>query len=191
MADILIGKRPPEIGLVRLDLAASESHQFESSVTRYPVEDGSPMTDHIQNQPDVLSMEGFVTDSPLQTLVESGARNGQTAFEALEQIHRSREPVRVFTSLKEYEDMALTSLVVPKTRTTGEALRFTASFLKIRKVSSEFVQVENLAPDQTGPKKNTTDLASETKDAGKQNTAEPKKETQSWLRRLIFPQVLS
>lgn len=186
-ATVLIDKRPPEIGggeggvrAIVLDLSESENHQLESRVTQYPVEDGSPMTDHIQNVPDMLVLQGFVTNSPVQELIESGPRNGQTAFEALEEIHQTREPVRVFTTLKEYSSMALVSLNVPKSADTGDALRFSATFRKIRIVSSETVTVEDLRKDDNG----TTDRGSDPKDKGNQNTTDPKKTKMSLLRRL-------
>ncbi len=185
MPILLMGNRPPEIASIKLDLSESESHMFESSVTQYPVEDGSPMTDHIQNKPDTLVMEGFVTNSPVQLLVLSGPRNGETAFEALEKIHRDREPVKVFTTLKEYTDMALVSFVVPKSPETGDAFRFTATFQKIQKVHSLFVQVIDLRVDSIG----TADMASSKGDLGKQATSTPKAGVQSLLRRLAFPQV--
>ena len=174
---VLIGKRPPEIGLVKLSLSVQEQHQFGSKVTQFPVEDGSVMSDHIQNEPDKLTLQGFVTDSPISTLDTSGPGNGETAFEALERIHRTREPVRVFTTLKEYQDMAMERFSVPKNSQTGETLRFTASFVKIRKVSSLTVQVADIkAGDKDG--------ASNTKNAGKQNTSEPNARKRSWLASL-------
>lgn len=179
MADvnILIGKRPPEIGMVKLSLAESEQHQFSSRVTQFPVEDGSAMSDHIQNEPDKLTLQGFVTNSPISTLDTSGPGTGENAFEALERIHRTREPVKVFTTLKEYTDMAMSEFSVPKNSQTGETLRFSASFVKIKKVSSEVVQVANL---KTGSK----DAASPKKDVGKQNTKEPDATKKSWLASL-------
>lgn len=191
-ATVLIEKRPPEIGggeggiqAIRLDLSESESHRFESRVTQLPVEDGSSMTDHIQNAPDSVTLQGFVTNSPIQELVESGPRNGETAFEALERIHRTREPVRVFTTLKEYKDMALVSLDVPKGPDTGDALRFSATFQNIRKVSSQVVQVEDLRKDSI----KTVDLASKDDNKGSQNTTQPKQQTMSLLRRLAVGQL--
>lgn len=183
MPTVLIGKRPPEIASIHLDLSTSEAHRFESRVTQFPVEDGSPMTDHIQNLPDSITLEGFVTNSPIQVLVESGPRNGETAFEALEGIHRTQEPVRVFTTLKEYDDMALVSLNVPKTAETGDALRFTAMFQKMRKVSSQTVQVEDLRRDSQG----TDDRGSDTNEKGNQNTPEPKPGIESLMNKLFAP----
>lgn len=161
--NVLMGKRPPEIGMVKLSLAESETHEFASKVTQFPVEDGSNMSDHILNAPDKLTINGFVTNSPISTLDTSGPGTGESAFEALQRIHRTREPVRVFTTLKEYEDMALERLSIPKNANTGETLRFTASFVHIRKVSSAIVEVTALKAD-------AGDSASTTKDAGKQST---------------------
>jgi hypothetical protein len=175
--NVLIGKRPAEIGIVKLSLSESENHEFRSEVTQYPVEDGSNMSDHIVNNPDKLTIQGFVTNSPISTLDTSGPGNGESAFEALLRIHRTREPVRVFTTLKEYENMALVCFSVPKNAETGETLRFSASFVHIRKVNSAIVETAAIKSD-------ASDMVSSEKKAGKQNTIETPERKKSWLSSL-------
>ncbi len=172
---LLFGRpEPAKIGEIELDASLSESHQFASEVTQFPVEDGSVITDHIQNKPDEVSINGFVTNTPVRSfatigaaidLVRSSGISGRTelAFEALERIHRDRELVTIVTNLKTYADMALQSLTVPRNAAIGDVLEFSADFVKVVKVSSALVTVENLLP--VGKK------GSSTKDAGKQNTS--------------------
>ena len=175
---LLFGRAEPttisgnlSIGEIELDASLSESHQFDSEVTQYPVEDGSVITDHIQNRPDKLTINGFVSNTPVRLfssvaidLVRTSGNSGR--FDALERIHRERVLVDIVTPLKSYTDMAMESLTVPRNAAIGDTLEFSATFIKVVKVSSELVTGENLL-DVNGAQ----DQASSTKDAGKQNTA--------------------
>lgn len=99
--ELLLGRKvqPPQIALnstglllIELDLAVSEEHQYKNMVTRFPVEDGSDITDNVRPEPERLVLEGFVTNSPIQYLaalrdnpVTSGAGKDRvvTAYELL------------------------------------------------------------------------------------------------------------
>ena len=61
------------VGVVDIDAVISEKHRFDNLVTEHPLEDGSPVTDHIVNQPVVLDMEGRITDTPLSILASVGS----------------------------------------------------------------------------------------------------------------------
>lgn len=51
--------------LIVLDASVSETHVSTSKATRNPIEDGSDITDHVILDPDSLSIEGIVSDTPL------------------------------------------------------------------------------------------------------------------------------
>lgn len=170
----ILTKFSSEVGELVLDASLSESHQYTSEVTQFPVEDGSVITDHIQNKPDQVSINGFVTNTPIRSFTEVAQSvdlvrpigvSGRTelALETLLNIHKLRVLVTIVTNLKAYKDMALTSLTIPRNAAIGDVLEFSADFVKVVKVSSALVTVENLLP--VGKK------GSSTKDAGKQNTS--------------------
>jgi hypothetical protein len=175
---LLFGRpEPTKIGEIELDASLSESHQFGSEVTQFPVEDGSVITDHIQNKPDQVSINGFVTNTPVRSfaevvsavdLVRPSGVSGRTelAFEGLERLHRERALVTIVTNLKTYDDMALTSLTIPRNAAIGDTLEFSADFVKVVKVTSAVVAVENLLPVNGADKQ-----GSSTKSGGKQNTS--------------------
>ena len=48
--------------IVTFDTTISEDHKFTSRVTFFPIESGTIVSDHIINQPDVVTISGFVTD---------------------------------------------------------------------------------------------------------------------------------
>ena len=64
---LLFGKKypSPKIGSIDLDVTIREEHRFASRVTNYPVEDGTIVSDHIINEPDIVVLVGLVTDTPL------------------------------------------------------------------------------------------------------------------------------
>lgn len=155
--ELLLGrkKRAPQFStagssvlLLELDASISEDHSFSNAVTRFPVEDGSDITDHIKLEPDQISINGFVTNSPIKNLVQmrdnptvssGGLDRVTSAYETLLGIsgRNGTSPVLVdiFTSLRIFTDMVMTSLTIPRNGGTGEALQFSAEFVHIRKVS--------------------------------------------------------
>jgi len=122
---LLFGKRykKGKVGSVELDVTMREDHRFSSIVTNYPIEEGSSLSDHIINEPPVVTLEGIVTDTPLAIL--TFFNRSVDAFNRLVEIHEKRELVTVVTGLKVYPNMAITVLNVPRDIRTGQSLRFT------------------------------------------------------------------
>lgn len=60
---------------ITFDLILSESHSHTSEITEHPVEVGANVTDHIRPLPTVLSLELFVTNSPVSEF--SGEHTGE------------------------------------------------------------------------------------------------------------------
>ena len=133
---------------IPLDVAIREIHNRRSKITRFPVEDGSDITDSIKNQPDGLSIEGIVTDSPLQFLAglraiqRGGASPSIDAFEKLERLHEAELPIVIITGLKKYSSMAIASTNIPDDVSVGEAIRFSMELEHVNIVSSETVQLD-------------------------------------------------
>lgn len=119
----------PRIGSIDLDVTISEQHNYSSRVTSYPVENGTILSDHIINEPDRLVLQTLVTDTPLSIL--SLSNRSSDVFNRLVEIQQRRELVQVVTGLKVYDSMAITSLDVPRTANTGQALVFTIELQKV------------------------------------------------------------
>ena len=118
-----------QVGNVVFDTVITEDHRFNSRVTYYPVETGTIISDHIINQPDVVVLQGLVSDTPLNILALFN-RSIQ-AFNQLVQIHEQRQVVTVVTGLKVYPSMAITSMSVPRTIRTGQSLTFTIELQRV------------------------------------------------------------
>lgn len=121
---ILYGRKYPKakVGTVVMDTTITEDHRYSSRVTHYPVENGTIVSDHIINEPDVVVLSGIVSDTPLNIL--SSFNRSVDAFNRLVEIHRRREVITVVTGIKVYPNMAITMLDVPRTIKTGQSLTF-------------------------------------------------------------------
>lgn len=118
-----------QVGNVVFDTVITEDHRFHSRVTYYPVETGTIVSDHIINDPDMVVLQGLVSDTPLNILAQFN-RSIQ-AFNQLVQLHEQRQVVTVVTGLKVYPNMAITSMSVPRTIKTGQSLTFTIELQRI------------------------------------------------------------
>lgn len=132
--------RQGRIGTMLLDVTIREQHTRENRVTQWPVEDGSTITDHINNQPRRVTIEGFITDAPLLSGAQLAPR-AQNAFIELERMWQARELLEVVTQYRRYSSMAIQKLDVPKNPNTGQALRFTVDFVEVQKANSETVEI--------------------------------------------------
>jgi len=118
-----------------IDCAVTEGHSFKSEVTQFPVEEGADITDHVRVLPDVITLEGLVSDTPLGTLAErreiTEGLPSEDALAWLKRIRTDREPVTISTSLGIYKNMVLEALEIPRDAKTGNALAFTAIFRQV------------------------------------------------------------
>jgi hypothetical protein len=169
MGQIALFYRVPatKIDTVELDASLSETHARSADATKHPVEKGAKFTDHVQVNPDGLVIEGIVSNTPLSTeqinrYVQAGGLELETsafddaprgvpgyaeaAFEKLRALVGSEVPITVVTTMRDYENMVLTSLSVPRDASTGDALRFTATFEQIIVVSNKLTTVETRVP---------------------------------------------
>lgn len=190
-----------KIGDIELDAKISENHNFRNVVTRFPVESGALISDHIINEPEVITMVGFITNSPVklggrigQFVVDSlkkkpntGSDRVKTAFTMLTDLREIKEPFDVVTGLKTYRQMVFQSIDIPRDARTGDTLRFTATMTRIPKVSAKTVEIQNLAQNDTGTKGNTKDTASNKVDKAKQPTSKATENQEvhaSWVLQL-------
>jgi len=140
-------EQSPAIGDFEFEIIESESHSRSSQAPTYPVEQGNEISDHIINDPEEFSVSGFVSNTPV-TGDPTDAVNA--AYDALIGIHNSRATVDIVSGLQVYTSMHMSSLGISRDSSSGESLRFNASFRKIRIVSSREVEVniEQLGGDE-------------------------------------------
>jgi hypothetical protein len=187
-------KKPGKIGVLELDVTVHETHEYTNTVTEFPVEKGFNISDHIIRQPEKLIMEGFVTNTPVPRSVNLGTLLGayvstqnrvETALEVLLNLAGLPPSTKntadiataalypkvidiVETGLRQYKNMVITRITIPRDVNTGETLRFTCELRHIITVLTETVTLQN-----------TSELNGRAIRATKQATNEAKKGAQN------------
>lgn len=130
--------------VIELDVTLDVNLAHTMTVTDFPVEDGTQISDHTQKLPDVVTFRSLISATPLRLISFNpiiGDARPRAAFELMEELQDSGELVRIVTDVKTYDNMVLTSLTAPRRRDTKNALLFTAIFREIKLVSSQVVQL--------------------------------------------------
>ncbi len=142
-----------------LDARISEDHSMRNSFTEFPVEGNFHVADYIRNEPIQLTMEGYVSDSPisylggLQSLKPSELETPSlSAYNTFIKLFEKKELVSIQTTLKYYENMAIVDLRFPRNNNTFGALWFNATFQEIKVVKKEGITEENIAENGSGLK---------------------------------------
>ena len=144
LLEVIFGQpRRAQIGVLTLDASIEETHTSASEVTEHPVEEGTNISDHIRPLPDTLEINGIVTNhplfllpsirapSPIQGDNQSQSDRVKAAYDKLQELQKSGELVRVITSLREYERMAITGFSVIRNAPNGNVLNATISLREI------------------------------------------------------------
>ena len=186
MAAIAVIPRPGKIKAedleaIVMDAVITETHTLENTITEHPVEKGADVSDHIRPQPDQVTMQCVISNTPLSTAQQSRAvrlgeytltttnvERGQigdmegiaaSAWKNLKKLRSEGVVMTVSTTLEDYTSMAIKSISAPRSAKNYDALEFTISFKKI-------VFVENKLTRST-----TTNPSAQTKGkAGAQTT---------------------
>jgi hypothetical protein len=143
------------VEIVALDATLSHGIRRSAEITEYPVEEGSNVSDHKQNAPVAVTVDGFVSNNPVSLLSfglvpQQDDTRSKSAYDALVETFDNDELVQVQSELEIFDDMMMRSLDVPRDRATANALQFTAEFQKVERVGTLVVEVatdvEKLAP---------------------------------------------
>lgn len=137
-----------------IDLAEEESVTYSSDPTPYPVEDGADVTDHVRARPLTISITGIVSDTPLGAVARERQLDDDAAFffpsdeafSRLRAIHSAREPVTLELKRGTFTNMVMTEFSERRDSSSGDALRFGATFTQIRIVTNERAIVVVAAP---------------------------------------------
>lgn len=162
------------IATLELDASISEQHVMNVEVTDHPVEAGSLVSDHARPAPEALTIEGFISNTPLPSpsstptahekdgvqYFSRGEAVPDRAGKALVELLRLKdegELVTVTTGIRTYEEMIVTALTIPRTASTGNGLRFSITlknirFVEGRSVDSVTVKKKNITLDKAKPK---------------------------------------
>lgn len=171
-----------------VDVFTSEDHSHPAEVTEYPVEDGADVSDHIRSKPITITVEGFVSNTPIGRMAElrdSGAVPGNECYQRFIDIRDAGEPVTLITSLGTFTNMALEDVSVPRDSDDGNGLRFTARFKQIKLAKNERSTIRVEVP-RAQKKRNLGNKPSPQVAADDATVPKPPEKTESILHKLIF-----
>lgn len=155
MADFqILFKKGNFIQKIEIDAFIVESASASATVTRNPVEKGADISDHIIINPITIAVQGIVSNassSLVRTLtsfntVTDRTRN-QTTWDALLELHASRELFTLSQNLKSYDDVALVTLNTRQDKDTSRSLIFNATFTQINIVGTGTVETATFTED--------------------------------------------
>jgi len=123
---------------VLVDATESEAPTFSNEITENPVEDGTVITDHINQNPDTLELNVVIT----------GEYEGtpQEKYERLLEIRNNREIISVIGALQVYENMAISEINLEKSADNLKGYSGTISFQQVRFATAQTITVEIAPP---------------------------------------------
>jgi len=92
MYNLLTNRNDPvTIGDTEVEVTIEENHDYTNTVTKYPVEEGFDISDHIHQEPEAITVSGVFSDTPLPLrdgklspfIIGAGELNTQKALEEL------------------------------------------------------------------------------------------------------------
>ena len=202
----LFGSDYNQISVIPIDVTQVETHTFNHTITRKPVQDGATISDNILIEPDSVTIQGIFTDrsafSAITQIAESfidgvDRRTDMPTWEdklaKLHEIRKMREPFTLVTSLGTYKNMFFDgAITVNRDLTTSDALFFTATLTGINIISARTTQVpasamtdeknggsKKMAPKKDVGKKSNT--AGQINAAGKKVSTATQERSKSWM----------
>lgn len=195
-----------DVGNLEFNTIDSETHDWKRDVTTNPVENGSPISDHIIDQPDTLTITGMISNAPIIGLVNEvsglidGSLSGQDyvaqAIDILDALRKSKQLVTIYTRYKTYTNMVLQSGNIPRTPDNGDAVVFTIQALNIRIVTSQKTTIPTglgVNKQSTSTKKagasNSTDAATKQRGGGNTTNGKSTAEVQRSIAKSLLDKV--
>lgn len=159
--------RPLSINGIEFDALISESKAYSSEVPDYAVESGYSVSDNISIKPMEIEITGHLTNTPV-TWTSHGTGRVETIVAQLENLYHSKQLVTVVTSTDVYENMAITSLTVPKDEgnKTSRDIRMTLKEVTIVSAQSAAIPASYVRGGDTGANAGTSGTGSKGSHSG-------------------------
>lgn len=164
------------IGALTLDALLTEGNRYNSRATRYPVENGAPITDHISRDSEVLVISGLVTSASVQLFGLRGREKLISARDALKNIYLAQSTVMIVTGMDVYSNMVMEQCEIDrKVDDGGEVLDINCKFVRIDVAQ---LMKATLPPANVTSEGNVKGKAGQTKqNAGKATSSPPAEST--------------
>lgn len=132
-----------------IDCTVNLTHSNNATVTEFPIETGASINDHVIKQSRVLTLSGFITDTPYQLFsfnlpFSTADKISKKAYDIFQEIYNNKYLVSVETDLEKYENMFIESMSFPRSKDTQKTLEFTLNMKQLTFVESK---ISNLPDD--------------------------------------------
>ena len=133
----------PNVGSLEFDSIDAEVHDWQRDVTQNPVENGSPVADHIIDRPRNLTITGMISNSPIDgSNIFLGGNLLDTdrvaeAFQVLDALYKSKSLITIYTRYANYVDMAISDLNIPRSPDLGNAITISIQATQFRIVTTQ------------------------------------------------------
>lgn len=134
-----MARKIARINGIALDIVVSETPDYSSEITSYPVEDGEDISDHVHNLPVGVSIEAVINAIPFGLASERGDDPLVEVRAALTELRAKRQPFKYEGLFHVYESMIFESISFPRDASTGNSLRISATMRRVNTV--ELVRV--------------------------------------------------
>lgn len=134
------------VDMINFSLIKEERHTMKSSVSMHPIENGSPVSDHVQRDTRSGSFVGLVTNFSLLTATSQTLMNGgspinrrppnlaREAYDALKELWLSGQVVTLVLVLDTYQNVVITDISAPRNDRSGDSIEFDISFVQVQKI---------------------------------------------------------
>lgn len=171
--------------LIQFDASIREVYTHDADVTDHPVEDGANVSDHVRDLPDEIEISGWVSNHPIIAFGEFGQDfaiaggdptvRAEDFYRELRRIKSEGEPVRLVTSLDQFDEMVLKSIRVRRDKETGNIVDATIRLKQIVIATTETI---------AAPKPVQTNRSTKT-DKGRQTTKPQSEQTDTVQRSVL------
>lgn len=134
-----------------LDAVVTEMDTLTNTITEHEVERGASVVDHVKAKARTISIDGMFTGAPFLDADSLPLSTDAAQFQ-LEWLHANAVLVTVTTPRKSYPNMVLETLVLPRSRDTGDSLRFSGTLRQVRFAKLKETYVRVVAVPKAKPK---------------------------------------
>ena len=131
-----------KIGSIEVDVFLTERFQRQAEITRYPVENGSSISDHIIYQPIGLDIDGLM-GSGYAFDIKDFFQSAIDTHESIITLMNSKTAFDVVTGLKVYSNMVIENYSYDRNAANGGSFEFSMSLKEIFIVSSQTIVIPN------------------------------------------------
>lgn len=91
---------------ITIDAVLRENHSYKNEVTKFPVQKGADVTDHIRVMPETVTITGVMTETPRSLAPVIRENNYGTDIPAEDTFEKNTDESRVLTSFEEFLNLA-------------------------------------------------------------------------------------